>query len=324
MLTVMPRWGAVDFDRLGEVFPDGVASRAALLELGVASSTVAHRCRHGGQWRRLIPGVILVAGGRPTRYQLVRAALVHAGQGAVVTGIEALRRHGVRRLPDDDDVHVLIPHDRHVRSRSFVVVERTIRPPAASGPLPLATPARALIDAARRMTALDEVRAMIADAVQRGICLIEDLEEELTAATMVGSALARRVLKEVSAGVRSAAESWAMALLRRSTLPSPEWNVGVRDQDGQLLAVVDCWWDSLAVAWEIDSHEFHLGPADHERTTRRRAALAAAGVVVVPTVPSRLRSEPLVVLRELRSALDHAARRPRPSIRAAPWRQPAA
>lgn len=320
----MPRWGAVDFDRLGEVFPDGVASRAALLGLGVSSSTVAHRCRAGGQWRRLIPGVILVAGGQPSRDQLVHGALLHAGPGAVITGIEALRRHGVRRLPDDDQVLVLIPHDRHVRSRSFVVIERTIRPPRADGRIPLASPARAIIDAARRMTVLDQVRAMVADAVQRDICRIEDLEEELAAATMVGSALARRVLREISAGVRSAAESWAMTLLRRGKLPTPEWNVGIRDEDGRLLAVVDCWWDDHAVAWEIDSHEFHLGPADHERTTRRRAALAAAGVIVVPTVPSRLRTEPLVVLAELRSALHHAAARPRPTLSAHPWRTPAA
>ena len=320
----MPKWGAVDFDRMSEVFPDGVASRSALLQLGIASSTLARRCRPGGPWRRLIPGVILVAGGQPSRYQAVRAALVHAGPGAVVTGIETLRRHGVRRLPDDHDVHVLIPHDRHVRGRGYVVVERTIRPPEASGDLPLATPARALIDAARRMTNLDQVRAMVADAVQRGICEIADLEHELEAATMVGSALARRVLREIGAGVRSAAEAWALTLLRRSKLPSPQRNVAVRDRDGRLIAVVDAWWDDVAVAWEIDSHEFHLSPADHERTTRRRAALAAAGVFVVPTVPSRLRTDPLNVIRELRAALERGAARPRPQLLITPWQRPAA
>jgi hypothetical protein len=324
MLSVMPRWGAVDFDRLGEMFPDGVASRSALLALGMSSATLSNRARLGGPWRRLVPGVFLVTGGQPTRDQQVRGALLHAGPGAVVTGIEALRRHGVRRLPYGDEVLVLIPHDRHVRSRAFVTIERTIRPPRVDGPVPLASPARALIDAARRMVALDQIRAMVADTVQQGICRIEDLETELATATMVGSALARRVLREISAGVRSAAESWAMALLRRARLPAPEWNVAIHDERHRLIAVVDCWWDDHAVAWEIDSHEFHLGPADHERTTRRRAKLAAAGIVVVPTVPSRLRTEPLVVLSELRAALDHAAARPRPAVRAAPHRRPAA
>ncbi|HEY0638346.1 MAG TPA: hypothetical protein VGD67_11925 [Pseudonocardiaceae bacterium] len=312
----MTRWGAVDFDRLCEVFPSGVASRAALLGLGIASSTLAQRCRPGGPWRRLIPGVFLVTGGTPTREQLVRGALSHAGPGAVVTGIEALRRHGVRRLPSDDTVHVLIPHARHVRGRSYVVIERTIRPPAATGAIPLASPARALIDAARRMSRPDEVRAMVSDAIQRRICRLGELEAELAAATMVGTALIRRALKEIGRGVRSVAESWGMALLRRSRLPDPEWNVALYRQN-RLLAVVDAWWDDVGVAWEIDSHEYHLGPADHERTTRRRAALAAAGVIVVPTQPSRLRTEPLIVLRELADALASAAHRRRPDVHAA-------
>jgi len=52
---------ALDVTRLTSVFDDGVATRAALVGLGIAESVVARRCGADGQWRRLLPGVVLLA-----------------------------------------------------------------------------------------------------------------------------------------------------------------------------------------------------------------------------------------------------------------------
>ena len=114
---------------------------------------------------------------------------------------------------------------------------------------------------------------------------------------------------EVGDGIRSAAEAWARSLVLRSRLPAPMWNVELRDKQGRRLAVVDAWWADVGLAWEIDSTEFHLSPADHERTTRRHSALTAAGVLVMHTVPSRLRKDPAGVLRDLCGAYDSAGSR---------------
>ena len=54
------------------------------------------------------------------------------------------------------------------------------------GPLHYALPARAVADAVRDLASLRDVRAVVADAVQRGCCQIQDLYAELTAGPNVG------------------------------------------------------------------------------------------------------------------------------------------
>lgn len=300
-------------------FPGGVAPREALIELGMSHSTISARCRPGKPWQRPIPGVIVFNNGTLTRQQLRRAALVHAGPDAVLTGVEAARMHGVKRLPADRTVHVLISHNGGVSSWGFAMVERTVHLPEPTevDGLPVAPLARALFDAARRMTQLDEVRAMIADAVQRGLCDPRDLKREIAEGSTIGSALPRRVVHEMEAGIRSAAEAWARTVVRRSRLPEPRWNVGVHNADGELLGVPDAYWEEVGMALEVDSIEFHLGPSGYERTVRKHTRMTAEGVVVLHVLPSHLRDSALTVIHDLRRAYHQAASRPPPRVHVA-------
>lgn len=312
----MPRRCAVEDATLFQHFPGGVAPREALVALGMSHSTISARCRPGKPWQRPIPGVIVFTNGTLTRQQLRRAALVHAGAEAMVTGIEAARMYGVKRLPTDRKVHVLVPHRSGVSSWGFATVERTVHlpEPVAIDGIPVAPLARALFDAARHMTRLDEVRAMIADAVQRRLCDPRDLKREIAEGSTIGSALPRRVLHEMDAGIRSAAEAWARTVVRRSRLPEPRWNVRVYDADGELLGVPDAYWEDVGLALEVDSLEFHLGPSDYERTVRKHTRLTAAGVVVLHVLPSHLRDKAVTVVNDLRRAYHQAAGRPPPRV----------
>ncbi|MEJ3657015.1 hypothetical protein WEH80_29040 [Actinomycetes bacterium KLBMP 9759] len=306
--------------KLRKAFPTGVATARQLIEMGCLERTVYKRCLDGGPWQRILPGIVLLFTGQPTREQEVHAASLLCGPDAVVTGIEACWMHGVRRGPVRDrkrEVHVLVPSTRQVRSVGYVHVERTERLPQGlqRGAVRIAPMARACTDAVRRLRSPGEVTELLSDAVQRGLCTVGMLGEELEAGSRRGTAVPRRVLSELAIGIRSAAEREARVLWRASGLPEPLWNVPVYRADGRLLGVADCWLDDVAMVWEIESSEWHLAPSDHDRTVERAAAFTAAGAVYTATKPKRLRTDGRAVIETLRATYRQAAQRPRPPLR---------
>ncbi|GAA0943725.1 hypothetical protein [Pseudonocardia zijingensis] len=315
------RAGSPDPDDLLAAALDGVIRARTLVELGVEETTVYRRCRDGGPWQRLAPGIVLMATGHPTPDQLATAALLHGGPEGLITGLHACHRHGIRRGPQlPATLHMLVPHVRQVRSTELMYVERTKRlpPPVVRGGFPLAPPARAVSDAVRRLRSRRDITELVSDAVQRGLCTVSELSTELTEGGRRGSSTPRSVLLDVSAGVLSAAEADAKRLWARSGLPEPWWNARVHDADGNLLGIADAWWDDVCLAWEINSFAWHLAPEDYAREQEKRARFAAAGVNVLPTLPRRLRANSREVLAELRKAYEAAAASPRPRVWATP------
>ncbi|MFC4950904.1 hypothetical protein ACFPFQ_46395 [Pseudonocardia sp. GCM10023141] len=310
------RW-ADDLDIIRAASNKGVIRARTLAELGIAESTIYARCRDGGPWRRLLPGIILLTNGVPTIDQKVVAALLLGGPDAIVTGLEACRRHGVRRGPRGiGEIQILVPHTRQVRTIGFVHVERTSRLPVpiVRDGVPLAPVARASIDAARRLRRRGDIAELLSDPVQQRLCTIAALDAELNECSRRGTATPRNVLAGVAAGVRSAAELDARALWASTGLPEPWWNARVCTLDGKLIGYPDAWFDEVAMAWEIDSTEWHLSPPDHNRTVAKAAAYAAAGIIHVPSQPSTMRLERQLVRQTLISAHAHAANRPRPAL----------
>ena len=96
------------------------------------------------------------------------------------------------------------------------------------------------------------------------------------------------------------------------------WNLPVFDSSGQFVAIPDAWCDDVALASEIDSFEWHLNAKGYARTVARNTRYAGAGIVVVQTLPSRLRDDPEGVISELRAAYAAAKARPRPAVMVRP------
>ncbi|MFI7123910.1 hypothetical protein [Amycolatopsis sp. NPDC049868] len=189
-----------------------------------------------------------------------------------------------------------------------VTVERTTRMPrpVVVDGMPMAPLVRAVLDECRRFSARDPVRALLTEAVQRGRLNPEVLIRELEVGSDRGSALPREVLRDVLRGARSVAEVDAMAVWRRIGLPEPLWNHELRDASGRYIGTADGYFKEVRLAWEVDSYDFHFERKQYAGTLERNGRYAAEGILVLQTLPSRLRSEPGKVAAELVAAY-HAA-----------------
>jgi len=299
---------------------NAVITRRQAIECGVHPNVLHRRVRAGGPWQRILPGVYLTVTGTPTLDQRDSAALLYAGSGGTLTAAAALRRHGMNGLPSDL-VDVLVPMSRRRRSTDFVVIRRTSRlPPQVCyvGCVQYAFAARAVADVARDLHDLAKVRAIVAGAVQTRRCTIEQLEAELLAGPVRGSALFRAALAEVSQGARSGPEAELLDLIRRGRLPVPMLNARLYVGD-ELIARPDVWWPSYAVAIEVDSRQWHFSPDDWERTMRRHDRLTALGILVLHFTPRQIRNEPDQVLAMIRTALaSRRGQQPQLGIRTLP------
>jgi hypothetical protein len=178
-----------------------------------------------------------------------------------------------------------------------------------------ATVARAVIDACRRIKRLDTVREIVAESVQSNKCSAKELLEELRHAQRRGSALPRRVLREIAAGIRSVAEAKAREWLRRAGVPEPDWNADLLDTSGNWIASPDGYWEDVAVALEIDSMEWHLRPRLYKRTQRRQRRMASYNITVLPVAPGDIIDDPDAFVAEVIKTRSAARNRPLPDVR---------
>jgi very-short-patch-repair endonuclease len=304
----------VRIDGLGELLDQqfSVVSRGQLLELGMKDNAMQRRVRAGGPWQALLPGVYFGLTGAPNLLQKEMAALLYAGPGSLITGPTALMHHGLRSPVVLETVDVLVPISRHRINTGFVRLHRTARMPArcvSSGPLRLAAVPRAVADTARLLGEARTVRAVVADAVQRKWCTVADLATELREGPIRGSAMFRSALGDVAEGIRSVAEGDLRKLIRAARLPTPLYNASLFIGD-DFLAKPDAWWPEAGVVVEVDSYEWHLSPADADRTRKRHDRMIAAGIYPMHFSPRQIRTEGAEVVRLIKKALERGRQCP--------------
>jgi len=295
---------------------NGIVRTQALLDAGVTRGTISGRCRRGGPWQRVLPGVVALQNAPLSTLQRNTAALVYGGDSAVLSGHAALGIHGYNHSAGKGDVLLLIPSTKHRKDFSFVTVERTWRMPQhmSKGTLRIAPIARSLLDAARRTSLPDACRALLAGAVQRGEVEVAHLAAELDNGSCRGSALPRRVVRELSDGAHSVAEIEAQKLYATTGLPAMTHNRDIVTAEGTWIACPDGWIDDVAVAWEVDSLKHHFTAQAHEATLLRRARMQRHGIIVVAHLPVQIRDDPQTVIADLVTAYEQGLERQRPNV----------
>lgn len=285
-----PRIGRfIDLHRL-DVGTEQVATHHELLVAGVPRSSIGHRIAPGGRWQRLHPGVVLMHRGTPTWRERALGALALGGQDAILSGAAALHLYGFRTAPTTPGLLVLIPAARRRQSHGGTLIERTRRvpEPVIRQGLRVAPLARAVVDACRRLEDVAQARDVVAEAIQHHGLSLAALAHELRAAARQRTASLRRVLAEITAGVRSAAEAKAREIIAVQGLPEPLWNAELVSADGQVIATPDALWLQWLAAMEINSRRWHLSPRDFEYTQNRQGFLVRHGVIVMPVTPARI------------------------------------
>jgi hypothetical protein len=255
-------------------------------------------------WQVVLPGVYRDGSGALTDRQRSVAAFLYAGRAIAITGSAAIAWHGAP-VQRNEFVDVLVPLHYRRCDAGFVRLHRTSVELGAiyqDGAVVYAPLDRAIVDAARQLTDLPEIRELVASAVQRGKVMVAHIARELDAGPMPGSARLRLALAEVADGARSAAEADLRTLIIQSRLPIPLYNPSLY-VGGKFLAKPDAWWPAAGVAAEVDSKAWHLLPADYEQTLARHDRMIAQGIRVLHFAPRQLRVAKRDVVQQIKSPL---------------------
>ncbi len=291
----------------------GLITRQQCLAVGLRNSQVGRAIAPGGRWQRAMPGVYAVFTGPLGMPQLATAALMLCGPSAQLTGLTALTLFGCVYLPTTSQVHVLVGASVQRVGASGLRLHRTdhLPVPQSRRGFPVSPPDRAAVVAARHLRDRRTVRALLAEVVQRRLTTVDRLMLVLEDGNTRGSALPRLVLEELAAGVLSAPEAELRALVRAHPLlrRGVRWNLPltVRGGAGPIAVVVDACWPAARLVVEVDSIAHHGLGDGPEYTSRRRAALVAAGWTVLSVTPRRIRDEPDAVVAEIVAVLSRGA-----------------
>ena len=164
---------------------------------------------------------------------------------------------------------------------------------------PLRRAARAVADAARLLASLDDVSAVVAEAIQKQACSIAEIGLELETAAAMTAPAARRPRGRPGRGCAPSPRIRFRERVRSRSLPTPQYNVFLRATDGTDIGEVDAWWADAGVSVEIDSQEYHFYRADWLRTEAKRSRLLKHGVFPHNIAPVRVDNDWEAVCAEL-------------------------
>lgn len=322
----------------------GLASRSQLMALGVPPSTIRHRTRADGPWSRVLRGVCADRGQwlrSATELGRLWAALLFAGSDAVITGIAALRLHGVHcvsharygvgptappttpipsvsatpstpvptpPVPTVPTIKVLIPATRRHSSAGFVRVSRTRRlpEPVQIDGFRVAPVVRAAVDACLDTRDTELMRAIITELLRSGRCTAQELRAELASAQRHRSARMRALLIEFTEGISARTQAQCLRSLVSVAAPPPLWNRRIIEQStGRVARLPGAFWPDRGVALEVGSEH---DPASQQHAAARRRWLARVlHVTVAQVTPHQVRDCWEDVWGELRGLLDRPA-----------------
>jgi len=286
----------------------GVVNRADL-----AITDVSWKWLHGrlatGEWKRVHRGVFRLGCNQPTLDEREMAALLAAGEGAVLSHTSAARRLGLD-VSRDESMHITIHASRKAKVRGAKVwrsrnISRDI---GNRGLLRLTNLPRTLIDLA---AILDdgELRAAFDSALRQDTANAAWISLVLNrhGPGRRGVGRLRALVDEHRRGDEvpdGALESLGLELAK-ATGPEPQLHLNVLDE-AHHVAEVDLAWPELKLCVQFDGWKIHRTRAAFVRDRKQDRALVRLGWTVVRYPWDDVVHEPDTVVEDLVRILSRA------------------
>lgn len=283
----------------------GVVSRAQLVQLGMSRSAIDRRIR-AGRLHLLHPGIFAVGHRVVSREGRWLAAVLRAGEGAVLSHGSAAELWGIHRARDRGRIDVSVP--RSARSSTAIRRHHVGLAPdeiTVRRRIPVTTLARTISDIAADLS-LEAFEAMVREAEYVHRFRPEELERLLERYPgKRGAATVRACLHRLGRGpkgrTRSRLETRFAVLLAKADLPLPSLNA-LLDLDGFKIQA-DCLWREQRVIAELDGASAHGGRSAFEADRERDRRLQVAGWRVV-RITWRQLNNPEPLLQDLHHLLE--------------------
>jgi hypothetical protein len=273
---------------------DGVIARHQALAAGMSRHEWAWKLERG-IWRRALPGVAIAHTGGTTERERAWAAVLHAGNGAALSGDTALRLAGLP-LADGRDLDVVVAKPRNVAGAKLrtedkrrVVVHRVHRHERwvrdVRG-LPVMTAHAAALQAASWAGSDRAAEWRVAAPVQRRITAVPLLRSTLAQMPQLKRRrLLLAVLDDVEFGAHAGTELQFLRFCRSHDLPRPD-ELQVRVRSGTAVHYLDARYRRQRTTVELDGahhRDVEAWEADALRSLRVAAALRGERVIRLTT-----------------------------------------
>lgn len=279
-------------------------TRSQLSAVGVDRWAVAHRIK-SERWQLVASDVIATKTGELTQHQQRWAAVLHGGEGALLSGLSAAEEAGLQHWSRPTH-EVLIPYAAPIPSPlEGAVYRRTRRNVRAMRERSVDLPRSKIEPAALLFASRDRservAAGVLAAVVQQQLTSPDRLLSWLDQlAPLRRSRVMRMVLLEIAGGAQSLGEIDVRRMCRRHRLAPPRRQVRRRDASGR-TRFTDCEWhlaDGRTLILEVDG-SFHMESEHWEDDLARQRGLAATDRVIVRCTTRELRDAPEVVARDL-------------------------
>lgn len=259
------------------------------------------RLRGRTTYRRLLRGVYVGAKVEMTLALWLRAGLLAAPGGSVVSHVTALRWYGY-------EVGELVPLHVSTRTTTWsrlddLTVHRRLDPIRTRllRGIPVTEPDRTIVDVAYDIT-IPELIQVIEWMLHRGLTTIGILTTYALEHHLRGVRRVRAVIGFVREGSESPMETLVRIMIRFAHLPEPAPNVVIRDAGERFLARGDLVYQRWKVLVEYDGIWHDRTSEQRQRDLGRRERLEQAGWMLI-VVTTRDLDEPTEIVHRVHRAL---------------------